>query len=72
MTPSQKLKKIASIYERRYKRNGMSVTTHLYYNLLGAIIDIEEFKRIDKVSIATLKEVAGRIAKIGKLLDLPR
>ena len=71
MTPSQRLAKIAHIYERRYKRKGLNVTTPLYYNLLGAVIDLKEHKKVDKVVLGTLDDTLKRIAKIGKLLDLP-
>lgn len=72
MTPTQTLKKIARIYDRQYKSNGLNVTTHLYYNLLGAIINLKHHRKADKVILATLDEVAGRIAKIGKLLPLKK
>ena len=71
MTPSDRLKKIAQIYERRYKKNDLNVTTHLYYNLAGAIIDLERTKKADKVIMNTLHDALKRLAKIGKLLELP-
>jgi hypothetical protein len=57
MTPSQRLAKIARIYEREYKsKSGLNVTTHLYYNLAGAIIDLKEHRKVDKVVLGTLDD----------------
>ena len=71
MTADQKLKKIARIFERRYKsKEGLNITTHLYYNMAGAMIDLKRKKKADRVIMHTLNDVHSRIAKIGKLLDL--
>lgn len=74
MTPEQKLKRIARIYERRYVtgrgRNKMNISTHLYYNTLGAVLDLRETKKADKVILQTLNNTLKRLAQIGKLLDL--
>lgn len=74
-TAEQTLKKIARIYERRYKqrvgKRSLNVTTHLYYNMAGAMIDLgRNGGVVDKVAMKTLKDVHRRIAKIGKLLPL--
>lgn len=72
MTPAQRLAKIARIFEREYKsKEGLNVTTHLYYNTLGAVIDLKEHRKVDKVILGTLNDTLKRLAKIGRLLDLP-
>lgn len=71
LTPEQTLKKLAGIYDRQYvNKKGMHITTHLYFNLLGAIIDLKEYRKVDSVILGTLDNVAKRVAKIGKLLPL--
>lgn len=65
MTPSQKLAKIARIYETI--RSGVS--SHAHYNLEGAIYDIEHTGKCDRVSLRTLKRVSKQLADIGSVLE---
>ncbi|HLY04290.1 MAG TPA: hypothetical protein VKR31_00935 [Rhizomicrobium sp.] len=74
LTPSQKLAAISRIYEtrRKVKVQGHTLTesTHAYYNLEGAIIDITVSKgKCDRVCLKTLKRVAKQLAEIGKVLE---
>ncbi len=75
MTPEARLKKIARIYERRYQkksgRTKINITTHLYYNTLGAVYDLRRTKKADRVILKTLNNTLKRLAQIGELLDLP-
>ena len=71
MTPEQRLKKIARIYERqRINKDNVVITTHLYFELLGAIFDLQHQKKADRVTLKTLNDVAKRVGQIGKLLPL--
>lgn len=75
MTPEQKLKKIATIYETTRKtkvkglRKPITVSSHAGLNLEGAIITIEHHKgQCDKTSMRTLKRVARQLGRIAMVL----
>lgn len=71
MTPSQKLAKIAKIYETVTKdKSGVSVSTHAGYNLDGVLLDIQRTGTCDSVCINTLKRIRIQLAEIAKVLKL--
>jgi hypothetical protein len=74
VTDAQKLKKIEAAFETlRYVGKGKkrhSVSNHAYYNLEGAIIDIERTGECDATSLRTIKRVRDQIGKIGQILAL--
>ena len=72
MTAEQKLKKIAKIYETITKKGRHTISTHAYYNMLGAIMDIERTGKCDKVSLKTLKSVHRQLGRIGLVIGTVR
>jgi len=70
MTPEEKLAKIKAIYNSEHElKDGVKSMTHAYWNMAGALIDIERTGRCDAVSLATLKRVHAQLGEIGTLLD---
>lgn len=69
MTAEKKLAKIAKIFETISKRDGHTITTHAYYNMLGALLDIERTGKCDRVSLRTLKSVHRQLGKIGRIIQ---
>ena len=69
MTPEEKLAKIKAIFDTEHEEKGHRISTHAYWNMAGALIDIERTGRCDAVSLATLKRVHGQLREIRKLLE---
>lgn len=70
MTPEQRLKRIARIYETvRKSKGGLSISSHAGYNLEGAIIDIERTGKCDAVCLRTIKRVRDQLLRIGRILN---
>jgi len=67
-----KLAELRAIFDttKRVKIEGhtISESSHAYYNLEGAIIDIEREGRCDATSLRTLKRVGLQLARMGKVL----
>ncbi len=69
MTAEEKLAKIAAIYNTETDEGGHIVTSHAYYNLLGALIDLKRTGKADKIIIDTLERVEMQLGEIGKVLS---
>jgi uncharacterized phage-associated protein len=69
MTAEKKLAKIAKIYETITKKGRRTITTHAYYNMLGALLDIERTGKCDRVALKTLKSVHRQLGRIGNVLN---
>jgi len=70
MTPERKLKAIKKIFERTYKdKDGYRVTTHMYYNLMGARIDLERDEYVDRICLKTIRDIEKRLGQISNLLE---
>jgi len=70
-SPEDKLKRIAKIYETRRKLpDGSYSSTHAYYNLEGAIIDLERTGKADAIILGTLRRVRAQLAEIGRVLGV--
>lgn len=68
MTPEKKLAKIAKIFETVTKKGRSTITTHAYYNMWGALLDIERTGKCDRISLKTLKAVHRQLRRIGAVL----
>jgi hypothetical protein len=69
MTAEQRLAKIAKVFDRtRHGNDGLNISTHAYWNLQGAIIDIERTGKCNAVCLRTLKRVRDQLRRIDRLL----
>lgn len=69
MNAEQKLAEVAAIFETRtYDEDGSEISDHAYYNLMGAIIDIEQTGKCDEVCLRTLKRVEKQLGRMARLL----
>jgi hypothetical protein len=70
MTAEEKLAKIAAIYNTETKSaDGTVSMTHAYYNIEGAIIDLDRSGKADRVIMSTLRHVRDQLAGIGRVLE---
>jgi hypothetical protein len=75
MTPEQKLKKIAKIYDTETAikgRPGHITSTHARHNLMGAYLDLKRTGKADKVCLNTIKRVVDQLNAIESLLPVSR
>ncbi len=71
MTPTEKLRKIAAIYEVRRKTGKNTYTSsHARYNLEGALLDLERTGKADEICLKTIRRVLTQLAKIEELLPM--
>jgi hypothetical protein len=69
VTAEQRLAEIAQILDTtRKSRDGVAISNHAYWNLQGAIIDIELTGKCDAVCFRTLKRVRDQLHRIDQLL----
>jgi hypothetical protein len=70
MTAEQRLAEIAKLFETiRGSEDGMAISDNAYYNLQGAIIDIERTGNCNAVCLQTLKRVRDQLWCISRLLQ---
>jgi hypothetical protein len=70
MTADERLKRIAAILETA--EYGAKVRTHAFYDLHGVIADLERTGSAERVTLATLKRVAGQLRCIQHIVEGPR
>jgi hypothetical protein len=69
MNADQKLAAIRGIFETlEQNADGTETTDHAYYNLGGAISDIERTGECDAVCLSTLNRVHDQLGQIGRVL----
>jgi hypothetical protein len=68
----ERLQRIAAIYGIKRKVGDIMVDSDVLLNLDGAIIDIERTRKIDDVSLRTLKRVRDQLREIGEILGFPK
>jgi hypothetical protein len=64
MSSDEKLKRIAAILETTEEKDGCKVTTPAFYDLYGAIVDLEYMQKADPVTIEMLKRVADQVRRV--------
>jgi len=69
VTAEQRLAEIAKIFNTtRRDEDSVMISNHAYWNLQGAIIDIERTGQCDAVCLRTLKRVRDQLGRIDRLL----
>jgi hypothetical protein len=67
MTADERLKRIAAILETA--EDGAKVRTHAFYDLHGVIVDLERTCSAERVTLATLRRVAGQLRCVQNIVE---
>jgi hypothetical protein len=64
MTSDERLKRIAAILQTTEEKDGCKVTTPAFYDLYGAIVDLEYMQKADPITLDMLKRVADQVRRV--------
>jgi hypothetical protein len=64
MTSDERLKRISAILETSEEKDGCKITSHAFYDLHGAIVDLEDMQKADPITIDSLKRVADQVRRV--------